>query len=83
MSDSSQGENKMAKRRNGRTGLDGRHRDKSGQIDRKHGRTRVAALRKIYGPHFAEGHRSDMMLKTLLEKTGASSLHQLLGKHAR
>ena len=29
-----------------RRGLDGRHRDKSGKIDRKHGNTRVAALRK-------------------------------------
>jgi hypothetical protein len=30
-------------------GLDGRHRDKSGRIDKKHGNTRVASLRKEYG----------------------------------
>jgi hypothetical protein len=36
-------------------GLDGRHRDKSGRIERKHGNTRVAALRKEYGESFAEG----------------------------
>ena len=66
-----------------RVGLDGRHRDRSGQIDKKHGRTKVGALRKTYGPHFAKGHRADMMLETLLRKTGASSLHQFLRMHAR
>jgi hypothetical protein len=64
-------------------GLDGRHRDKSGEIDKKHGRTKVGTLRKTYGPHFAKGHRSDMMLATLLKKSGASSLHQLLRMHPR
>ena len=47
-------EGSMAK---SRRGLDGRHRDKSGRIDKKHGNTRVAALRKEYGPHFAKGRR--------------------------
>ena len=64
-------------------GLDGRLRDKSGEIDKKHGRTKVGTLRKTYGPHFAKGHRSDMMLATLLKKSGASSLHQLLRTHPR
>lgn len=45
-------------------GLDGRHRDKSGKIDKKHGNTRVASLRKEYGASFAKGRRKDMMLKT-------------------
>ena len=62
-------------------GLDGRHRDITGRIDKKHGNTRVKALRKTYGTHFAEGHRSDMMLKTLLKKTGIDSLHAYLRKH--
>jgi hypothetical protein len=61
--------------------LDGRHRDKSGQIDKKHGNTRIASLRKTYGVHFAEGRRKDMMLKTLLAKSGSHSLHEYLKKH--
>ena len=51
-------------------GLDGRHRDTTGRIDKKHGNTRVKALRKTYGEHFAKGRRGDMMLKTLLAETG-------------
>jgi hypothetical protein len=58
-----EGETVMAK---SRTGLDHRHRDKSGRIDRKYGNTRVAAVRKEYGPSFAKGRRKDTMLKTLL-----------------
>jgi hypothetical protein len=62
-------------------GLDNRHRDKSGKIERKHGNTKVAALRKEYGEHFAAGHRKDMMLKTLLKNTGCASLHEYLRQH--
>jgi hypothetical protein len=62
-------------------GLDGRHRDTTGRIDKKHGNTRVKALRKTYGEHFASGRRSDMMLKTLLAETGTESLHAYLRKH--
>jgi hypothetical protein len=58
-----------------------RHRDKSGRIERKHGNTKVAALRKEYGPSFAKGRRKDMMLKTLLEETGSASLHDYLRRH--
>ncbi len=64
-----------------RKSLDGRHRDKSGQIDRKHGNTRIGSLRKTYGPHFAQGRRKDMMLKTLLSESGSPSLHDYLKKH--
>ena len=65
-----------------RTGLDHhRHRDKSGRIERKHGNTKVAALRKEYGPGFAAGRRKDMMLKTLLKETGSESLHDYLKHH--
>jgi hypothetical protein len=73
-------EGRMAK---GKRGLDGRHRDKNGRIDRKHGNTRVAALRKEYGESFAEGRRKDMMLKTLLKETGSASLHDYLRHHPR
>jgi hypothetical protein len=71
-------EESMAK---SRRGLDGRHRDKSGRIDKKHGNTRIGSLRKEYGPHFAEGRRKDMMLKNLLHETGCASLHEYLRQH--
>lgn len=32
-----------------------RHRDKNGEISRKHGSTRIRTLRKTYGPGFAGG----------------------------
>ncbi len=69
----------MAKKR--RTPLDGRHRDKSGKIERKHGNTRVGSLRNEYGASFAKGRRKDMMLKTLLKETGSASLHEYLRHH--
>jgi len=62
-------------------GLDGRHRDKSGRIEKKHGNTRVGSLRKEYGESFAKGHRKDMMLKTLLKQTESESLHDYLKHH--
>ncbi len=61
--------------------LDGRHRDTTGRIDKKHGNARVKSLRKTYGEHFAKGRRGDMMLKTLLAETGTDSLHAYLRKH--
>jgi hypothetical protein len=67
----------------GKRGLDKRHRDKSGRIDRKHGNTKVAALRKEYGPGFAKGRRKDLMLKNLLRETGSASLHEYLRHHHR
>jgi hypothetical protein len=67
----------------GRKGLDHRHRDKSGRIERKHGNTKVGALRKEYGPGFAKGRRKDMMLKTLLKETDSASLHEYLRHHHR
>jgi len=60
-------------------GLDGRHRDTTGRIDKKHGNTRIGTLRKTYGEHFAKGRRKDMMLKNLLADT--DSLHTYLRKH--
>ena len=71
----------MAKRRKSKKGLDGRHRDKTGRIERKHGNTKVAALRKEYGASFAKGRRSDLLLKTLLKETGSASLHDYLRQH--
>lgn len=62
-------------------GLDGRHCDKGGKIEKKHGNTRVGSLRKEYGASFAKGRRNDMMLKTLLRETGSASLHEYLRHH--
>jgi hypothetical protein len=59
-------------------GLDGRHRDANGQIDRKHGNTRIGTLRDTYGESFAPGFRSDAKLSTVLSRTGNRSLSELL-----
>jgi len=59
-------------------GLDNRHRDISGQIEKKNGNTRLRTLRKEYGQHLAPGRRSDTMLKTLRDEAGGKSLSQIL-----
>lgn len=61
-------------------GLDGRHRDQNGQIRAKNGNTRVDTLRETYGDNFAPGVRGDMQLDTLLARTGAQSLSELVKK---
>jgi hypothetical protein len=70
----------LTRKTSARKALDGRHRDKTGRIDRKHGNTLVGTLRKTYGDHF-EGRRSTLMLKRLLKETGTESLHAYLAKH--
>jgi len=59
-------------------GLDGRSRDKDGEIRHKNGNTRVDTLRETYGDNFAPGVRGDMHLDTLLDRTGAKSLSELV-----
>jgi hypothetical protein len=54
-------------------GLDGRHRDKSGEAHRKMGNTKIGTLREAYDDDFAQGRRSDMKLENLLKETGAKS----------
>ena len=61
-------------------GLDGRQRDKDGQIHHKRSDTLVKTLRKEYGEKTAEGYRSDTKLGTVLKKEGLDSLDQLLKK---
>jgi len=51
-------------------GIDGRARDKDGEIRHKNGNTRVDTLRGIYGDGFAPDVRGDMHLDTLLDRTG-------------
>ncbi len=63
-----------------KNGLDGRYRDANGEIRHKNGTTLVGTLRNTYGDNFAPGMRSDMKLDTLLTRTGAKSLSELLKK---
>jgi hypothetical protein len=59
-------------------GLDTRHRDKTGEIERKKGNTRVESLRKTYGEDFLSDWRGDAHLETVLEEEGAESLSELI-----
>jgi hypothetical protein len=59
-------------------GLDGRHRDKTGEIRKKHGNTVVGTLRKIYGSKFAEGHGDNEKLSDVLSKLDENSLSKLV-----
>jgi hypothetical protein len=51
-------------------GLDARYRDQNGAIETKRGNTKLAALRKEYGPAFFKGRRKDMAPKTVRGETG-------------
>jgi hypothetical protein len=70
----------VARRNMKEPGLDGRHRDKDGDIHKKRSDTLVGTLRKEYGSDFAKGYRSDARLGTVLEKEGAASLREFLKK---
>lgn len=48
-------------------GLDDRHRDKDGQIQRKRDDTQVGTLRQTYGEDFLSDFRSDATLGTVLD----------------
>jgi len=61
-----------------RRGLDSRHRDKDGTIEKKRGDTLIRTLRKQYGPEFAPGYRSDAKLKTLKKQEAVDSMGELL-----
>jgi hypothetical protein len=64
-------------------GLDNRHRDKDGEISRKHGNTLVRTLRRIYGANFAHGFKDTDTLAHVLQSDPAhSSLTQLRNDHA-
>jgi len=62
-------------------GLDGRHRDKDGEISRKHGNTLVRTLRKIYGKGFAAGYPDTATLSEVLQQLNETSLSQLRRDH--
>jgi hypothetical protein len=62
-------------------GLDGRHRDKNGEISHKHGNTQVGTLRKIYGKGFAAGYPETTELSEVLLQLNETSLSQLRRDH--
>ena len=61
--------------------LDGRHRDKDGEISGKHGNTLVGTLRKIYGRGFAAGYPETATLSEVLLQLNETSLSQLRRDH--
>jgi hypothetical protein len=62
-------------------GLDNRHRDKDGEISRKHGNTQVRTLRKIYGAAFAPGFQETTRLSDVLKTLDEPSLSRLVRDH--
>ncbi|MGC2774025.1 MAG: hypothetical protein WA418_00145 [Bradyrhizobium sp.] len=62
-------------------GLDGRHRDKDGEISKKHGNTLVGTLRTIYGKSFAAGYPDTTQLSEVLLQLNETSLSQLRRDH--
>jgi hypothetical protein len=61
-------------------GLDGRMRDRDGEIRKKRADTLVRTLRDEYGAEFAEGYRADAKLGTVLKREGLQTLDELLKK---
>jgi hypothetical protein len=62
-------------------GLHDRHRDKNGEISKKHGNTLVSTLRKTYGQSFADGCADDEKLSDVLHKMDEPSLTKLVHDH--
>jgi hypothetical protein len=62
-------------------GLDQRHRDKNGEISRKHGNTLIGTLRKQYGAMFAKGCADQEKLGDVLHKLYDHSLSELIREH--
>jgi hypothetical protein len=59
-------------------GLDGRHRDKNGEIAKKHGNTLISTLREKYGENFAKGAKPTAKLSEVLDSLDEDSLSKLL-----
>ena len=62
-------------------GIHGRHRDKNGELSRKHGNTLVRTLRKVYGHSFAPGFDEHAKLSEVLAALDEPSLSQLVHDH--
>jgi hypothetical protein len=61
--------------------IDTRHRDKNGEISRKHGNTFIHTLRKTYGLGFASGCADNAKLSDCLTKFDEPSLTRLVRDH--
>ena len=59
-------------------GLDNRHRDKNGQIARKHGHALIATLRHTYGANFASDFPANAKLIDVLHQLDEPSLTKLV-----
>jgi hypothetical protein len=59
-------------------GLDNRHRDRNGQIARKHGNTLISTLRRTYGQSFARDCPEDAKMIDVLHELDEPSLTQLV-----
>jgi hypothetical protein len=57
------------------------HRDKNGEISRKHGNTLIRTLRKTYGQSFAPGCADHAKLSDVLGKLDDPSLSHLIRDH--
>jgi hypothetical protein len=57
------------------------HRDKNGEIIRKHGHTLVRTLRQYYGPAFGKGCGDNETLSNVLHKLEEGSLSELVKDH--
>jgi hypothetical protein len=58
--------------------LHGRHRDKNGEVSKKHGKTLVGTLRNTYGAHFAPGCDDRESSADVLHKLDEPPLRQLV-----
>jgi hypothetical protein len=58
-----------------------RHRDKNGEIGKKHGNTLVSTLRRIYGRNFAPNCDDHEKLSDVLHKLDETSLNQMVADH--
>jgi hypothetical protein len=58
-----------------------RHRDKNGEISKKHGNTFIRTLRKTYGVTFARGCQDGEKLSDVLHKIDEPSLSLLIHDH--
>ena len=59
-------------------GLDNRHRDKNGEISRKHGNTLIRTLRETYERGFAPECDPNAKLRDCLDQIDEKSLSQLV-----
>jgi hypothetical protein len=57
-------------------GLEGRRRDVSGEISRKHGNTRISTLREVFGPGFAKGMQGQATLAEVLRAVGIEAISE-------